>query len=59
LGAAGLRAGLDEDEIIAQELGVDSLSDTQERYKEKIRLKLEQVRGLPSFLHAPCGPCML
>ena len=36
---------------------MDSLSDTQERYKEKIRLKLEEVRG-SLLIDAPCGWAM-
>ena len=35
-------------------LGVETLSDTQERYKEKIRLKLEEVLQTP--MHALIGP---
>ena len=45
---------MDGDELIAQELGVETLSNTQERYKERIRLKLEEV--LQRLMHALEGP---
>jgi tetratricopeptide (TPR) repeat protein len=38
----GLQSGRDEDDLVAQELGVNELSDLQEKYKDKIKLKLAE-----------------
>ena len=58
IAAAGLKEGADADDLIAQELGVgdaSQLSDTQERYKEKIRQKLEEVRTATGCLYPFCA----
>ena len=65
---AGMGAGGDADELVAQQLGAVSASEmtaVQGQYKEQIKKKLEEVRGSagsgqpvgrwPSFL--PCQPC--
>ena len=48
----GLKAGVDEDDLVAQELGVSKaaeLSDVQQRYKDQIRAKLAQVTPMHLF----------
>lgn len=44
---AGINQGIDEDTLVALELGVDSLqemTDSQRTYKDKVKLKLLKVR---------------
>ena len=48
----GLKAGVDEDDLVAQELGVPKaaeLSDLQQRYKDQIKAKLAQVTPVHLF----------
>ncbi|CAL8463999.1 g3534 [Coccomyxa elongata] len=43
--AEGLREGIDEDDLVAQELGLENasqLTNVQERYKDKIKQKLQE-----------------
>ncbi len=43
---AGLREGVDEDDLVAQELGLQDASQmttVQEKYKERIKQKLQEV----------------
>lgn len=44
--AAGLKEGIDEDDLVAKELGkdkVEQLTDVQQKYKDKIKARLAQV----------------
>ena len=50
---AGLKQGIDEDELLARQIGLSDasqMSTTQEKYKERIKQKLVEV--LHSALHA-------
>lgn len=43
---AGLREGVDEDDLVAQELGLldaSQMTSVQEKYKERIKAKLQEV----------------
>ncbi len=51
--SAGIKQGIDEDQLVAMELGADSpqeLSDLAKTYKDKIKAKLKQVG--PQHTHA-------
>ncbi len=44
---AGLKEGIDEDELVARQIGlpdVSKMSTTQEKYKERIKEKLLEVQ---------------
>ena len=44
--AAGLKEGIDEDDLVAKELGkdkIEQLTDVQQKYKDKIKARLAQV----------------
>ena len=44
--AAGLKEGIEEDDLVAKELGkdkVEELTDVQQKYKDKIKARLAQV----------------
>lgn len=45
-GSAGIRQGIDEDDLIAAQLGkakAEQLSDVQQKYKDKIKQRLAEV----------------
>ncbi len=44
--SAGLKAGVDEDDLVAFELGLadaSQMTNVQERYKDRIKKKLQEV----------------
>ena len=56
--AAGLREGIDEDDLVAKELGkdkIEELTDVQQQYKDKIKARLAQVRLVCNWMTA-CRP---
>lgn len=49
---AGLKNGIDEDELLARQIGLtdpSQMSSTQEKYKERIKQKLLEVNILQSM----------
>lgn len=58
LASAGMVAGADEDDLVAQQMGAGSaaeLSEVQGQYKDAIKRKLEEVRGSSGPPHWCCG----
>ena len=57
--SAGLEAGLDADDLVAQELGKrrsKDLSGVMEKYKDKVKAKLTEVSSCAALSASCCSP---
>ena len=58
----GVRQGIDEDDLVALQLGkakADQLSEVQKKYRDKLKQKLAEVNALQACSNAPKPKCKL